>query len=783
MRISPAFSLRRTLAYLVVTLVCLALLIVLPPPFNTLLLAGLVGVGLWLAPRGLRLLRFMVLALLIAGALAQIQAYMPEYGASAFVLLIIACLLLAAWRNLEQLDRWVEQSRHLGDRIRQYRIPIGRGLLLVALILSLMAAGAFHLAAPVRDRPDTALMLVLLAAGVSWIGLKLWPHALPQARATAATALPGYTPRMRWTAVALGALLLWICAEISGNALRLSLFAETPYSIQLVLLLGGMALVGLGMGGKPRGLRLNRHEALLLGGTLLLALVLRLIGLDSYIRRFVDEIHSVDAITRLWGLPNTPILTPFGEVTAFPWLYPIAQSAAVSLFGPEMFALRLPSAVFGTLTVLALYALVRTLFDRRTALAAALILATLPAHVHFSRLGINNVADPLFGVLGLALLARALRDGQVSDWVWGGICLGLTQYFYEGGRLLYPPLTLGWLGLTALVGVISGQPPGMPALRARAAWIGKLLRGGLRALAAFLLVAAPVYYAYAGSGSPILPRMNSEMQVDAPTERQTYERFVYPWLMYVTAPDQSWFMNGDQRLVLPALLPLFLLGAALGLASLRRPWALLLALWLALTALGNGLLRDVLWSPRYVVVFPALALLLALGLRTALRCCWPAVRAPRLRRIAVAGALAAVLLAQTGTFLQLQTRWHTLLRDVDDWEDALIRSAELPKDTEVYIILPGVIWNYNLFAMQTFFDLPRHIYALFPEQFTEADGAYLAQRAAQHEFAFFVSPDDEQTLAILHKYLFLLPPTFSPYNVPPQYQMGLYRAPRFRRGG
>lgn len=52
------------------------------------------------------------------------------------------------------------------------------------------------------------------------------------------------------------------------------------------------------------------------------------------------------------------------------------QAASVSLFGFSEFALRLPSALAATLWVLAVYAFLRTLKDERTALCAAIAMAT-----------------------------------------------------------------------------------------------------------------------------------------------------------------------------------------------------------------------------------------------------------------------------------------------------------------------------------------------------------------------------------------------------------------------
>src|SRR3954447_13088071 len=61
------------------------------------------------------------------------------------------------------------------------------------------------------------------------------------------------------------------------------------------------------------------------------------------------------------------------------------QVASTKLFGWSHFAPLLPAAIGGTLTVVALHDLLRTLAGRRVALAGALALAVLPAAVVTSR--------------------------------------------------------------------------------------------------------------------------------------------------------------------------------------------------------------------------------------------------------------------------------------------------------------------------------------------------------------------------------------------------------------
>src|SRR5690606_16338475 len=123
--------------------------------------------------------------------------------------------------------------------------------------------------------------------------------------------------------------------------------------------------------------------------------------------------------------------------------------------------------------------------------------------IHFSRMGINNIADPLFAVLALAFMVRGLKYGYLGDYAFAGVMLGLTEDFYEGGTLPYTPLILGWLALIVWFWRPWGQ------------WHGVLVL-----LVAALLVAFPGLYLSLAGEIAFTPRLEAI---------NTFRGYFYTW--------------------------------------------------------------------------------------------------------------------------------------------------------------------------------------------------------------------------------------------------------------
>ena len=140
------------------------------------------------------------------------------------------------------------------------------------------------------------------------------------------------------------------------------------------------------------------------------------------------------ALFGFWEMGN-PNLTLF-----------VSQLAALP-FGEGLKALRLGSALLGSLAVVLLFDFGRRLIGTRAALLAALFLAVNHVFVHFSRVGQIYIDTPFFASLVLALLLRVLTGGSFLALTAAGVALGLGAATYISTEIL--PLVvavtlLGW---------------------------------------------------------------------------------------------------------------------------------------------------------------------------------------------------------------------------------------------------------------------------------------------------------------------------------------------------
>lgn len=380
---------------------------------------------------------------------------------------------------------------------------------------------------------------------------------------------------------------------------------------------------------------------LLLASLTLLGFGLRLHTLDN-LPLIIDEIGFAAHASDILHGQQVPVFAPgHNEFTS---LYSWLMAGSMGLFGQNRFAMRLVTLAFGTLSIPAVYLLGRVWFSRGLGLGAAAFLATWPAHIFFSRMALNNLADPLFAMLALTSLDLAFkkRPFQRQYCVMAGVWAGLAQYFYSGSRLL-----LALLVIYAVFMCIREKPDsegqsfrGAEKSKSLPSSVRWFLQTMLLAFFGFGVVALPRFAPVFAGQTPVLGYSTPGLPADAGANA------LRSLLAWAGQPDVSPFWLSDAPLLeWPVLL---VLGVGILIALYRhrlKPMAtskssplkglendfpakstsgkkecpihvMVLGVWVALVTIFGG----VVWPAaplyvRYMTAAPAVALLVSAGVR------------------------------------------------------------------------------------------------------------------------------------------------------------------------
>lgn len=316
----------------------------------------------------------------------------------------------------------------------------------------------------------------------------------------------------------------------------------------------------------------------------------------------VDELGVVGFVTR-HVYPNDEFtISPFRTGPNFmPTLYYYLPWSSMSLFGWSSAGLRLPSALAGALAVAATYAVVAQMDKGRTAWMAAALMAGYHYHIHWSRIGLNNIWDTLWVPAGLALLIWGWRSRWRGGAALAGLTLGLAQYFYPGNKIALP--LVAWLAYW--LAKESGE-------------VRRMIAEMARFTATFAVTAGPLILFFFGYPELVFGRF-MEILLWRPGFREfpeatggvlstAWAQFVRTLGSFTTLTDQTGFYGPGVPLVLGLSAPLLVAG----LFWTWRQRQYLPAFWLGLVALLAGfVIGGTPSSSHYVVVIPALSWLIA----------------------------------------------------------------------------------------------------------------------------------------------------------------------------
>ncbi len=183
---------------------------------------------------------------------------------------------------------------------------------------------------------------------------------------------------------------------------------------------------------------------------LVVGLILRLISLNQSL--WLDEATSA----LVAKMPVNDIFTKFLPGDFHPPLYYLVLKFWVNIFGSSEISLRIPSVLFGIGAIFALYLIGKELFNKKTAIMAALFLATSGLHVYYSQEARMYSLATLFVVLSVylfikkrwLLLSLSLLAVGMTDYVSLFILPALLILAYKEWKKVFVswiPLVIGFL--------------------------------------------------------------------------------------------------------------------------------------------------------------------------------------------------------------------------------------------------------------------------------------------------------------------------------------------------
>lgn len=463
--------------------------------------------------------------------------------------------------------------------------------------------------------PVPGLMLYALAAFLFLLSLRALGWTLPALPEPASQPVPVLPPRYGFWLTSAGLALLAanyaarpVESQENGYALAFTWMLSLALFAWSVLSQSGWSLPRWG----DIHAWLTRHRLELTGLLLLLALAaaFRLYDLELFPYSMVNDEGEMGkgALCLLRGECRNIFAIGWASQPYVAYL-PYAFSVGV-LGNQDALPIRLVSAVTGILSVLFLYLFARDAFGKIPAFTAGVLLSVLPYHVHFSRLGVDNIADSLSSGLLLWLVWRALRSGSAGWYLLAGIVSGLCFYTYPGSRLA-PALGLllwGWAALTRR-GLL------------RAHWRGLLLWA-----AAALLTVAPLTGTYQRNKEFNLRlesvgllqgnRLQQEMEYTGLNAAQVLTvQFAKSFLVFLSTGGPFQFFSTPRAYFTPLGAVLLMLGLAIALWKFYDLRTLALLAWFfAPVVLGSALTVGPPSNQRMLGSAPAAALLAALGL-------------------------------------------------------------------------------------------------------------------------------------------------------------------------
>lgn len=145
---------------------------------------------------------------------------------------------------------------------------------------------------------------------------------------------------------------------------------------------------------------------------IIISLVLRLISINQSL--WLDEAINVNNAS---SLDLKSLIFNYSLSDFHPPLFHIILKIWTDFFGNSEIAVRIPSVIFGVLTVLVIYLIGKKLFEKKTALVAATLLATAPLHIYYSQEARMYALAALCASTSVYFFISIIKKDSLTLWV------------------------------------------------------------------------------------------------------------------------------------------------------------------------------------------------------------------------------------------------------------------------------------------------------------------------------------------------------------------------------
>lgn len=349
---------------------------------------------------------------------------------------------------------------------------------------------------------------------------------------------------------------------------------------------------------------------------LFLGAILRLISLGSIPRGFTpdeaSQAYSAYSLLKTgkdeWGIP-WPVASFKSFLDYKAPLQTYLMIPSIAIFGLNEFSTRLPSAVFGILSILSVYLLCQEIFkDKRVKYFAAFFISISPWHLQFSRMALEvNLFSFLFP-LGLFFLIKGLKNSQY--YLYSSVFMGLSLYTYHAARIFIPLFVIfvylnykksikltkdKWLLFALIIGLLFSTPIANDVLNGGSAKRGSDLLVSNLNDTSLKTVQNEVYFSKLKKYSTFIPRFFHNKPVYIASS------FIENYLSYFSLP--FWFTEGGREItysIIPGrgllyfwMLPLILFGLYSLFRNYKKNLHLkTLLIWIIIAAVPAALTKE-----------------------------------------------------------------------------------------------------------------------------------------------------------------------------------------------